>query len=439
MASRRNMIPTGLKTTAIAMMPLILLVGFIGNPLDNFMTVIDTQFFASRRSSSLSKSQMKPTAQTIVEKICDFCRRPMTAKQYEDALKASQKERNTEFSAERKRLQEETQRQLDQQQKHYENILNEQKESISKDLEKLYSDRLKITEQTKEKFYKQDLDQKDKEIKALNDQQTSKFERMLDDKNLQIESQKTELGRVNKKLEDLQRGLSHGSSELKGEAGERSLKQILTEAFQNDFFKKQTKGIEEPDLIQKIKENSEFLEIIIGYDNKEGKYVTKADIKKAKQYQKRLKTKYILIVSKNITEKKGGKNINVLITERDGILLVDPKIVVVVATQIRKAIIEISKITKSREDRETKEAKVYDYVLSPEFSGVIEKFQSIYSKNHELRDAEEKKHQTWWKERADLEEQLRIATNDLSSRIDSIIQNQSDEETEDESVEEDSA
>jgi len=76
------MIPTGLKTTAIAMMPLILLVGFIGNPLDNFMTVIDTQFFASRRSKSLSKSRMKSTTQTseIIEKIVDFCKRPITAK-----------------------------------------------------------------------------------------------------------------------------------------------------------------------------------------------------------------------------------------------------------------------------------------------------------------------------------------------------------------------
>lgn len=46
------------------MMLLILLVPANGNPLDNFMTAIDTQFFASRRSRNFSKSQTK----TVQEK-----------------------------------------------------------------------------------------------------------------------------------------------------------------------------------------------------------------------------------------------------------------------------------------------------------------------------------------------------------------------------------
>ena len=416
------------------MMSVVLMVAIIGNPSDNFMAVIDTQYFASRRSKNLSKSQIRSMTQTI-EKICEFCKRPMTAEEYYKALKNLQKEKNSELTALLESQQKETQRKLKQQEN---------------DLGKVFLDRSKVIEERNKIFYKEDMDEKDKEIKSLKEQQKSfedkavriaesKFERMIDDKNLQIIEKQTEIERVNKKLEDVQKGISHGSSELKGEAGERSLRQILVEANLDDVFKKQRKGVEEPDLIQNIKANGKFLDTKIGYDNKEGKSVTGADIKKAKRYQKLLKILHIIIVSKNVTVKKGSKNINVLITEREGILLVDPKIVVEVVRQIRKGIIEISKIASSREDRETKEAKLYEYVLSPEFYRIIEKLHSISSELYEQRDGEEKKHQTWWKIRGELEEQLRITSNDLASGVDSITQNQCDAETKGESTEEESS
>ena len=47
---------TSIQASGILMIPLLLLVAAGGNPLDNFMTVIDTQFFASRRLRKLSKS-----------------------------------------------------------------------------------------------------------------------------------------------------------------------------------------------------------------------------------------------------------------------------------------------------------------------------------------------------------------------------------------------
>jgi len=107
---------------------------------------------------------------------------------------------------------------------------------------------------------------------------------------------------------------------------------------------------------------------------------------------------------------------------RDGILLVHPSIVTEVARQIRTGIIEVSKLSISKDDQKSKQAKLYQYVMSAEFSMILEDVSGIDEKLYSLQTKEEKDHSTLWKTRKDLYDQLVKTHNDFASGIESIIQ-----------------
>ena len=157
----------------------------------------------------------------------------------------------------------------------------------------------------------------------------------------------------------------------------------------------------------------------IAYDNKESAAVTKQDIEKAKRDKERLGTDYFIIVSRNLPKRdcKDG-----LYGEKEGILLVHPDIIVAVAWVIRKAIIEISKEITSKQDLETKQSKIYDYVRGREFNIQIESICEAHKKMFDLDEKERKDHETTWKKREELQKKLRDAHIRLRSGIDAIIQ-----------------
>ena len=175
------------------------------------------------------------------------------------------------------------------------------------------------------------------------------------------------------------------------------------------------------DIVQKIRTTSASLEMPIVYDNKQAESVTAKDIEKAKKYKDVHATDYVIIVSSNLPKKdvKNG-----LFGEKEGILLCHPCIVVDVAKQIRRAIIEIGKQSESRKDRENKESKLYDYIRSSEFTSTVEKLHDIYQKAADLQDSEEKAHTRLWRERRKLQSQINDAYVGICTGVDCIIQEQ---------------
>lgn len=157
----------------------------------------------------------------------------------------------------------------------------------------------------------------------------------------------------------------------------------------------------------------------IVYDNKAANTVTKADIIKARKYQKMHGTNYVLIVSSNLPKTSVP---NELLGEKEGIILVHPSIVVEVSKRIRDGIIEISKLSLGKEDRQEKQDKLYQYIMSQEFSLVLKSLSDLNEKLYNLQSKEEKDHQTLWKNRKSLQEELLKTYNELSSGIESIIQ-----------------
>jgi hypothetical protein len=176
--------------------------------------------------------------------------------------------------------------------------------------------------------------------------------------------------------------------------------------------------------MQQIRTGGKSLDIPIVFDNKAAKTVTKKDVEKAKKYQKIHGTNYVLIVSANLPKTSVP---NELYGARDGIILVHPRIVTSVTSQIRRGIIEVSKLSTSKGDQKSKQAKLYQYMMSSEFSLLLEEISMSNEALYKLQNKEEKEHQTMWKSRKqEHDKQVRLY-NDLCSGIESITQTTLDE------------
>ena len=255
--------------------------------------------------------------------------------------------------------------------------------------------------------------------KAAVEQASATFAQKERDLFQTIQERDIQLSRFAGEVESLKKQLQQSQSELKGEAGELDLYSSLTDAFSNDLFRRQKRGQSSGDVIQQIRIGGKFLDTPIVYDNKAANTVTKKDIEKAKKYQKIHGTNYVIIVSANLPKTSVP---NGLYGTREGILLVHPSIVTEVAKQIRSGIIEVSKLSMSKEDQKSKQAKLYQFVMSSEFSMTIEDIAGVNEKLYLLQTKEEKDHNTLWKTRRDLYDRLVKTYNDFTSGIESITQ-----------------
>ncbi len=290
---------------------------------------------------------------------------------------------------------------------------NKELKSLAKELKSTHKS--EIAEKTKQiQQLKKEQDQIKRDVQTRIKEEYDFKERRL---KAELAEKDIQIGRVNKELEDLR--ITKTQSELKGEAGELDLYAKLTHAFAGDFFRKQKRGTVSGDLIQQIRTSTGSLDTPIVYDNKSAITVTKKDIVKAKKYKKVHATNYVIIVSSKLPKTSVP---NGMYGEQDGILLVHHKIIIEVVKQIRNGIIEISKLSNSKKDQEAKQYKLYEYIISNEFSTILESFYKTNEDMFNLQAKEEKDHETLWKTRKALQEQLQKATNALSSGIDSITQ-----------------
>jgi hypothetical protein len=350
--------------------------------------------------------------------------------QHEDELSESHQSHKEQLAKIRGEVEESYELQSKEMKKNYD-TLTKQSQKISEQNEQQYED----LEKQLQLSHKKELAEKSKEIthleqqqkvykKAANEKAAASFEAKGRELEQKLSEKDIQLSRFSNEVESLKKQLTQSQSELKGEAGELDLLARLKEVFPNDYFRRQKRGTSSGDIMHQIRENGKSLDIPIVYDNKAAKTVTKKDIEKAKKYQKIHGTDYVIIVSANLPKNSVP---NGHYGTRDGILLVHPSLVTEVTKQIRTAIIEISKLRLSSKDQKSKQTQLYEYVMSSEFSRIIEEFSAIYEKLYKLQTKEEKDHQTLWKSRNHEVDKLVKLSNDFGSGIESITQTSLDE------------
>ena len=386
---------------------------------------------------------------------CPLCNKSLANKEYKQAITQLEEQLQKNFDQKNESQKDSFESQIEALKENQDKIMREthdnhkeQLEQVRHDLEDTYKVQFEqfqksyesLTKQSEKQFielekqlkqsHKKELAEKTKLVSTLEKQQESYKKAAVEQasatfaaKERQLEQNISErdiqLRRFSGEVEALKKQLTQSQSELKGEAGELDLFATLTDAFPNDHFRRQKRGTSTGDVMQQIRTRGKSLDIPIVYDNKNASTVTKKDIEKAKKYQKIHGTNYVIIVSANLPKTSVP---NGLYGTREGIILVHPSIVTEVARQIRSAIIEVSKLSMSKEDQKSKQAKLYQFVMSSEFSMTIEDIAGVNEKLYLLQTKEEKDHNVLWKTRRDLYDQLVNTYNDFTSGIESITQ-----------------
>ena len=391
----------------------------------------------------------------LKESKCPLCRRELASDEYDAALGELQNKVEESYKLEQESLEKEHKTKLEQLHAQHDDLLENQRQSHESEIKRLESDisgsykkQLEfmeenydtMTKQSQKQFtelqktlesqHEKELVEKEKEVSKLKKDQAAfkksviettkaEFDLKSHEQQQEIRERDIQITRFKDEVDVLKKQLSQSQSELKGEAGELDLYEMLTHAFPRDFFRRQKRGTSSGDLIQQIRTTTGVVDIPIVYDNKSAKTITKTDIEKAKKYRKIHGTNYVLIVAKNLPKTNVP---NGLLGQKEGILLVHSSIVVEVAKQIREGIIEISKLSKSKEDQNTKQTRLYEYIISSEFSAVFDSLAEISDKLYHMQSKDERDHQTLWNNRKNLQEQLLKTYNELSSGIASITQ-----------------
>jgi hypothetical protein len=386
---------------------------------------------------------------TVIELKCPYCQNSLSSEEYQLALLKFKKNAEDEFNAklikERLDFEQELRSLKENNKLEIENIKNQ----TLRDLSVQYESQISTLKNENDKLQKlkekeidqivgqrtsdmeEELYQKDNEIKELHNKfRNIKQEAMANainslqteidiqkDKVLQKEIQ---IKRAQEETEKLRRQLYDVQAEIKGEVGEINLLDKLKNAFQQDIINRTSRGVECGDVIHQIKlPSGNLLDTKIVYDNKNASTVTSNDLEKAKKYMQIHHTEHVIIVSKNLPKREIK---NGLFGEIRGILLVHPSIIVEVAYQIRKAIIDLSRLSMSCNEKNTKQSKIYEYITSREFNHLIENICIINKLNQQIQNEEERQHNSIWKKRKKLDQQLKSLYFDISNGINSIIE-----------------
>jgi hypothetical protein len=285
------------------------------------------------------------------------------------------------------------------------------------------------TSEMEEELYKKDAEIQDLNKIVQNMKQEAMTEALsilqpeIDIQKERVLQKEIQIKRAQEETEKLRRQLNDVQSEIRGEVGELNLFDKLKNAFQQDILSRTLRGTECGDIIHQIKlPSGNLLDTKIVYDNKNASTVTSKDLEKALKYMQIHQTEHVIIVSKNLPKREIK---NGLFGEIRGILLVHPSILIEVAFQIRKAIIDLSRISMSCEEKKTKQSKIYEYIISREFNHLVENICVIYKLNQQIQNEEERQHNTLWKKRKKLDQQLQSLYFDISNGINSIIEGDS--------------
>jgi hypothetical protein len=173
---------------------------------------------------------------------------------------------------------------------------------------------------------------------------------------MQLDSQK-------KLVEEMKRKADQGSMQLQGEVQELALEELLKATFPFDLIDEVGKGVKGADCIQSVRNHTGQLCGKIIYESKRTEHFTADWIDKLKKDMLSQGADIAVIVTKAMPKDMHQFG------ERNGVYICQFSEVKSLATVLRNAILKMSELRKSQENKGDKMVALYDYLTSPEFVG----------------------------------------------------------------------
>lgn len=216
------------------------------------------------------------------------------------------------------------------------------------------------------------------------------------------------------KIAEMQRQLENKTAQDLGDGPEADLFEVLKAEFPEDRISRVEKGAAGADVIHDIYHNGRQCGRI-AYDSKNRSAWRNDYVTKLKADQIEAKADHAVLASKVFPS--GVRELHL----QDGVLIVTPARVLVVANLLRKHIVQTHALRASNEARAHKTEALYAFIMSERCTQLLGSIDTQADELSDLDRREEKAHQATWKKRAELIRSVQRAHGDLTFEIDRII------------------
>jgi len=220
--------------------------------------------------------------------------------------------------------------------------------------------------------------------------------------------------KLQSKIMELQRQLESKTAQELGEGPEIDLYEVLKAEFPEDRISRVAKGASGADVHQDIYHNGRFAGRII-YDSKNRSAWRNDYVSKLRQDQIEANADHAVLSSKvfpaNVRE----------LHLQEGVLVVSPGRILVVASLLRRHVVQGHALRQSNEARQQKTDALYAFILSERCGHLLSAIEVNADAMVDLDRKEERQHQATWKRRGELIRSVQKAHGDLSFEIDRII------------------
>ncbi len=247
---------------------------------------------------------------------------------------------------------------------------------------------------------------------------TALREQLERDKTAAVQAAETkafeEKQKLHGKMADLQRQLENKTAQDLGYGPEVDLFELLKAEFPEDRIVRVEKGAAGADVVHDIYHNGRSCGRIV-YDSKNSSAWRNDYVSKLRSDQAEAKADHAVLCTK--TFPSGEKELHTM----DGVLIVSPQRVGVIAGVLRRHVVQTATLRLSNEARSQKTAALYAFIMSEQCVQLLSSIAVNTEDMTELDAKERKSHEALWKKRADMIRSVQRAHGDLSFEIERII------------------
>ncbi|OGL21844.1 hypothetical protein A2707_00635 [Candidatus Saccharibacteria bacterium RIFCSPHIGHO2_01_FULL_45_15] len=303
----------------------------------------------------------------------------MAEKQLAGERELLQKQAAADLELERKKIAQDTAneaRKTAAEQESLIQMLKNDAENAKQDSKKLREDLGKLMDQLRESNKAKDNAELEAKKKLAEEESRIREEvqKTADEKQrLNLAAKEKTITDLQKALDDAQRKAAQGSQQLQGEILELDLEEALANHFRDDEINPVAKGVNGADISHTVKSQSGIACGIILWEIKRTKNWTDDWIPKLKTDLRSAKANIPVIISEILP-----KQLDTDMGQVDGVWIVKPKLAIILATLLRKGLLDVGRQKALAANQGDKADALYSFVTSHEFSQQIESMIETY-------------------------------------------------------------
>ena len=270
-------------------------------------------------------------------------------------------------------------------------------------------------------------------LSALTDQHAATMEASLTAQRETLEKDKLEAVNVERsrafeekqklsdKLTELQRAWDKKTAEELGEGAEVNLYDALKKEFPDDDIRRVAKGTEGADILHVVMHSGKKCGTII-YDSKDRNKFEWAYVTKLRADQLAAEAEHAILSTRKFPRDTRQLHLH------EGVLLANPARVVILATMIRRHILQLHTQRIGDIERKAKTAALYEFIISTRCSSFLAR---IDERAHEMLKEQEKEmtwHRNHWNREGEALRAIQKAKADLENQVSRIIGTSADTE-----------